>query len=218
MQQRRFFRPFLELAAVCLLAGLAGSCTDPVHDLIVRDQGPELAGFPASQYHRAGQPCVACHQDSGPAKTSFTLAGTVFAQPGTSVGIEDVTIILRDDAGSMAMVNTNCVGNFYFKKDDLDKAHPCTQDVACAVWDPVFPVIVEMSKGPLHQTMTTHINRERSCSQCHQVMPGSQGNPFGATLMSPGNIYIGSANGTAPAPATDCPVDPNAPVLGPGLQ
>jgi hypothetical protein len=170
-----------------------------VHDLQVRSLGPEIKGVPATEFHRAGQPCVACHQPSGPAKTTFTLAGTVFQKPGSFVGIEDVQIFLLDADGKMQhSVKTNCVGNFWLSADDPDPAHQ---------WDPTFPVKVAIGKTGFGMiTMNTYIDREASCNQCHADPQGGD---------SPGHIYLVDANNAnPPAPATNCNVDPTAPQLG----
>ena len=56
------------------------SCADPVLSNAVNAQGNETSGIAKGAYHRAGQPCVTCHQEGGPASNfPYTVAGTIFS-------------------------------------------------------------------------------------------------------------------------------------------
>ena len=125
MMGRSFTLPPLAMALLLLpVAAIAGACdADPVHTAAVTALGPEVAGIPKGEYHRAGQPCVTCHGGEGPASTQFVIAGTVFYGPANSsntppIGVGDVNVLLEDDSGSQFQVTTDCVGNFFIKPGD----------------------------------------------------------------------------------------------------
>jgi hypothetical protein len=149
--------------------------------------GNEAAGVPQGQYHRAGQPCTVCHGPQGPANTQFSIAGTVFAGVGNTIGVDQAQILVVDALGSSpppgALVS-NCVGNFFITPD---------------VWNPAFPVKVGISSGGVGAQMVGHIGREPSCANCHQDPPGGTG----PSLNSPGHVYV---------TVTPNPNDPNCPV------
>ncbi len=191
----------LLLPAVALVA----ACDeDPVHTAAVNALGPEVAGIPKGEYHRAGQPCVTCHGGEGPAKEVFTMGGTVFYGPAAGsnvpVGVGNATVYLEDDSQSQFQVVTNCVGNFYIQPGDWP-GHP------------QFPVTVTVQGAPentnLQVSMQSHIGRDGSCADCHQ---------YPTTLnyfQTPGLIHLSPADdpnfqGTDP----NCPVDPVPPGFG----
>ncbi len=188
----------LGLVGVSIFAFGVGSCADPVHDRQVEDLGSEVGDL--NEYHRAGQPCLTCHGSLGPATTRFSIAGTVFAAPWTSaattaVGVADVEIELVDATGAtppLGTVKTNCVGNFFVKREE---------------WDPAFPALVWIRKGAGSaglKKMQSHIGREPSCNQCHR-------DP--ASFDSPGHIFMYDAEPNTLPPA-GCPVDPVVPLRG----
>lgn len=179
-------RTLLPLAMVS--AALLGSCTgDPVHDNLVNSLGGEINGVPQGQYHRAGQPCGVCHGEQGPAKTIFTMSGTIFYGPTKAIGVDDVTVTMVDSLNSSSFTaHTNCVGNFFVTGEE---------------WTPNFPVIVKIQKGGEGATMVSHIGRETSCSNCHKDPPyyDSQGHVHLVNqTVENQNLY------TPPA----CPVNP----------
>jgi hypothetical protein len=196
---------------VVALAPVAACDMDPVHSNLVSQLGPEAAGIPKGEFHRAGQPCVVCHGDEGPASEKFSVAGTIFYGPGTMMngqllGASGVSVYIEDDTGAMlpALV-TNCVGNFWLKASD---------------YQPQFPLLVTVNgiaKGsamtsPAQQRMTSQIGREPSCGTCHQVQsypnqPGAIANYYS----TPGVIYL---TGDDPNFKGDpnCPVQPPSPV------
>jgi hypothetical protein len=180
--------------ALLILALAAGAAMpacfkDPVHNTDVSNLGPERGN--ADEYHRAGQPCVVCHGSEGPASTQFSVAGTIFSQPGDLVGVQGAQVELTDSAGTKYIATTNCVGNFYVKPSD---------------WDPHFPILVRVAKGGVSRTMTSPIGREPSCGKCHDGHL-----PNRAPLYLVDHVYLfASDEPTLPA----CPVSPD---IGGGL-
>lgn len=174
----------------------AASCTDPVLDRIVEEQGNETEGISKDEFHRAGQRCTACHQEGGEASDSpFTLAGTVFAQPNRQVGVGDAEIRLTDADGTKHTAKTNCVGNFFVKASE---------------WTPKFPVLVEVAKNGVRRSMRSPIGREADCAGCHRLaLPPAD--PFSQI----GHIYLYATDEpNAPNGDDKCPVDP----VRPGTQ
>ena len=189
------------------------ACTfDPVHQNLVDQLGPEAAGIPKGEFHRAGQPCVVCHGSEGPANEKFSIAGTIFYGPNTTgiglMGAGNVTVYIEDDNGQTVPVLTNCVGNFWIKQSDFQ---------------PAFPVQVSIA-GPNNmpfQKMITQIGREASCGMCHQVQSGlsTQPNQVVNYYQTPGVIYLTGDDPKYQGDPTTCatsPVNPPVPVgLGP---
>ena len=190
------------------LAAVAAACDeDPVHTAAVKALGPEVAGIPKSEYHRAGQACLTCHGGEGPASAQFSIAGTVFYGPGNTtpapVGVGGVTVTLEDDTQSVSPpITTDCVGNFFIRPGDWP-GHP------------QFPVLVTIAGQPENQALSAsmlgHIGRTGSCADCHQ---------YPTTLnyfQTPGVVYMTSTDdpnfqGTDP----NCPVNPVPPGFGAG--
>lgn len=191
---RRFGPLVVPLAALCALSVLAsGACTplpDPVHDQAVERLGAEPPIGPGA-LHRPGQPCGTCHGASGPAETDFSVAGTIFAGPGSLVGVEGALVELIDAAGTSppaaSGVVTNCVGNFWVRRSS---------------WNPVFPVRVVVSRGETHRPMNSEIGRAASCADCHAK---AVADPFVQT--GPVTLF---ASADPAGPPQKCPVDPNA--------
>jgi hypothetical protein len=166
-------------------AALAASCADPVHDKLVNDQGGEIAGIDPSEFHRAGQPCTVCHGTEGPAKTTFSMAGTIFFGPNASVGAEGVNVEMIDSLGSNFIAVTNCVGNFFVTPDE---------------WNPAFPILVQVQEGTGSVTpMRSQISRESSCANCHKDPPNYD---------TPGHIHTRSSDPAKPFIDPNCPVNP----------
>jgi cytochrome c551/c552 len=188
------------LATGLAALGTVAACGDPVLDQQIASFGPEKPDVPQGEFHRAGQACVACHQDGGPAGSKpFSVAGTVFAQPGSNVGIGGVTVAMTDAVGSVYTVKTNCVGNFFVPR---------------SAWDPSFPILARVWKEtiPATQTMRGAIFRERSCNKCHanppNVTPQQLARTTDPRLTLAGVIYLVQSSQPAPAPDANCPVDP----------
>ena len=169
-----------------VLAGSFAACVDPVHDQEITALGPEIAGIATSEFHRAGQPCLVCHQPSGPANTTFAVAGTIFYGPDKLVGAENVQVELVDSAGTYFTAITNCVGNFYIPPD---------------IWNPAFPLLVQIQyPGQTGATkMTGQISRDGSCAGCHKD-PQS--------FDSRGHVYAMTTEPVKPFIDQTCPVNP----------
>ena len=185
----------LLLSAAIAAAAMAPSCSDPVHDDEVNALGPEYPGIPPGEYHRAGQPCTVCHGPEGPAKTVFSVAGTIFWQPyvtangknESSIGANNVTVSLIDDNGVPVQVVTNCVGNFWISPGD---------------YNPAFPMLAAVFGDDSTQESMgeAQIGRTGSCATCHADPPNY--NALGHVYVTPGAIPAGETNVT-------CPADPN---------
>ena len=182
-------RPLLALAGVLAIATTLSCGTDPVHDGAVAAQGKEVTGIPIGEFHRAGQPCVVCHEEHGPASSSiFTVAGTIFAGPNGTVGVDGAEVDMTDSKGSKYPTKTNCVGNFKVTPDQ---------------WNPAFPILVRVAKGTAQRSMKTPIGREPSCGNCH-VNVITDENQFGSMP----HIYLFAGDDPA-GPSKDCPVNPD---------
>jgi hypothetical protein len=88
------------LCAFSVLAGCGG------HEDDDDDGGPLM---------RPGENCQSCHAPGGRARSSFTVAGTVFpsATSGSQSGISGVTVLVVDANGSQLTLQSNASGNFY---------------------------------------------------------------------------------------------------------
>jgi hypothetical protein len=157
--------PLLLLAVLAMAAG-AVACADATHDQQVQALGGEAPGVAAGPEHRPGQPCLVCHGGEGPASSSFSVAGTVYAvfketapAVGAKVQIEDVTGAVFDSP-------TNAAGNFY---------------VSTSQWQPTYPLQMQVSLMAASNQMLTHVGREGSCAACHLGTPGPA---------SPGPVYV----------------------------
>ncbi len=75
------------------MAALVG-CDEPSRDRVERELGGEAPGVPAGPLHRAGQPCVLCHD--GDAARALSLGGTVYWQEGSSVPAIGASVHLVD--------------------------------------------------------------------------------------------------------------------------
>jgi hypothetical protein len=169
------------------------SCTDPILDRTVADQGKETSGVDVGEFHRPGQHCTACHQEHGAASSSpFTLAGTIFAQPLRQVGVNSVEIRLTDADGTKFTAHTNCVGNFFIKADE---------------WVPKFPILVDIAKNGTRRSMKSPIGRASECADCH-VLTIPPADPFSNVP----HIYLFAADEPgSPDGDAQCPVDPVRP-------
>lgn len=175
---------------------LAASCTDPVLDQTVEEQGNETERIEKGEFHRVGQRCTACHQENGEASNSpFTLAGTIFASPTRQVGVGGAEVRMTDSDGTKHIAKTNCVGNFFVKPDE---------------WVPRFPILVEVAKSGARRSMRSAIGRETDCAGCHRVET-----PLPDPLSQLGHIYLFAADEPNQPNGDDlCPVDP----VRPGTQ
>jgi hypothetical protein len=155
------------VALAAVLASL--SCVDTVHEDAVQALGSEDSSVPPGPLHRPGQPCVTCHGGSGPAKTQFSTAGTVYAQDKSSKPAAGAVVIIEDVTGATYTTTTNSAGNFY---------------IPLSAFEPHYPVSVSQvssADGSQNQAMATIINRDGSCADCHS-------NPRGPTSQGP--VYL----------------------------
>jgi len=188
------------LLLAALSSALAGSCSDPVQSAAVVAEGKETSGIPKGPLHRAGQACVVCHQEGGPAGAHvFSLAGTVFASPTELVGVDKADVQITDSVGAKFVATTNCVGNFFVRPEQFA---------------PRFPVLVRVAKNRTSRTMKSPIGRDPSCGSCHKVQVNADNR-----ATSVGHIYL--FGGPEPGgPSADCQVspdlglDPNPPADG----
>lgn len=176
------------LAALAAFTMLGTACGDPVHDDLVSALGPEDSKVPIGPLHRSGQPCMACHGGRGPAKSSFSMAGTVYniPDPATKAPLAGVIVNLKDsvaflDANSKGFnATTNTAGNFFLHSDEYVPAYP------------VHVVLTHPSAPPNSgKTMYSHVGRDGSCAGCHHDPVGTE---------SPGHIYFADdATGLPPS-------------------
>jgi hypothetical protein len=172
------------LARIVLLAAcscFAISCSDPVHDQQVTSLGPENPAVSPGPNHRPGQPCLWCHGTEGPAKTVFSIGGTVYAIQGQPTPAAGAQVSIEDSQGAVQRVTANTVGNFY---------------ITPSLFQPVFPIgqmkVTRANCSSLSSQMLSVSNREGSCAACHF-------NPAGPD--SPGAIFIQyAALASAPLP------------------
>lgn len=175
----RSFVPRVGFAAIAL--AILAACADPAHDNKVSALGPEPGGSPGPT-HRPGQPCLVCHDGTGPASAKFSVAGTVYALRGQTDPISGITVQLTDALGSVISPVTNSAGNFF---------------VSFSTWAPTAPIKVALyfDKGADDEksiAMTTHIGRDGSCASCHFDPPGPT---------TPGRVYFATDPADLPGAA-----------------
>jgi hypothetical protein len=153
------------LALLTTLTALV-ACLDATHDQQVQALGAEAPGVAPGPDHRPGQPCLVCHGSEGPAKSSFSVAGTVYAVDKQSAPAVGAQVQIEDINGVAFVSPTNEAGNFY---------------VLTGQWQPTFPIQMQVSLGPVTAQMLTHAGREGSCAACHLSTSGPS---------SPGPVYV----------------------------
>jgi hypothetical protein len=153
-------------AAAILGACLAGSC-DPVHDDARSALGGEAPGISPGPLHRAGQPCLTCHDGAATDPPQFSVAGTVFLYGNSLAPAVGATLLLTDASGATASATTNAVGNFYLTP---------------GAFAPRFPLYLSrVALGSAVVSMQSHIGRNGSCAGCHADPAGPD---------SPGHVYV----------------------------
>lgn len=173
------------LGLVALVVCLPSCSSDPVKSHLIESLGGEAPGVPEGPLHRAGQPCVACHQESGPADTVFSLAGTVYQDPTSTKPLPDARIHFIDASGKTYDTGANCAGNFFVMAADYSPSWP--------VWT---SVIFGVADGqPVEVPMESPIYREGSCAMCHQ-----DGDPIEHVV----HVYFAPAQLPVPPPS-NCP-------------
>jgi hypothetical protein len=147
----------------CAIA--CAACSDPIVDDARDALGPEQAGVPKGPLHRPGQPCLVCHDDSGPGELVMSLAGTVYKYPDTLDPLSGAFVDFIDSRGRTFTAATNCAGNFFVQPAD---------------YDPHFPVWTSVRYGGVTVDMSTAIFRDGSCASCHahHVGPESAGQVY----------------------------------------
>lgn len=173
------------------------SCSDPVTSGALNALPAEDPAIPIGEYHRAGQRCVVCHDPSGPASDSpFALAGTVFAQPQNTVGVDQATVAFTDSSGSSFTVQTNCVGNFFVWRPGYGSGAP--------TWNPEFPIFVRVFKNGLALTMQGQLDASDRAPTATTTR--IQHHP--EIYSSAGHLHLYTAGDTPPPPSNACPVNP----------
>jgi hypothetical protein len=172
-----------------LLALLLAACGDPVREKAIDALGGEKPGVPAGPLHRGGEPCVLCHDGSGPGSSVFSLAGTVYQTKGAKVPLANALVKFIDQAGNKHQTGTNCAGNFFVMQADYDPAFP--------VWVKVdfgFQVTPVDPHKPVEIPMDSPIYREGSCAKCHAEQE---------SVESAGHVYLSPVEGVT-FPAVPC--------------
>jgi hypothetical protein len=141
-----------------------------------------------------------CHSKYGGAEPEMSIAGTVYATrdpvpdpndptktiPSPPVGGVQVVLYDADNTTPKKRVLTNCAGNFFVTTEEY------SADPSIATWNPAFPVYAEVQFTLKHSSgntaedqlkrsaMGTWIQRDGSCSTCHNGTPnqGSAGRIF----------------------------------------
>jgi hypothetical protein len=192
-----------------------GSCVvDPVHDNAVKVLGPETE-LAETEYHRPGQPCLTCHGARGPAKSRFSMGGTVFYLPDDEkvapTPVEGADILIRDANGADLRVRSNCKGNFFIRYCSRATCPPYNPGELTLSAEITYPFFVTVAKGGTYKQMQGHIGRDGSCAGCHRDPPfyDSPGHVF--LYSSPGDI----PGGKVPEPGPCPPAGPADPGTGP---
>ncbi len=149
-------------AAFLLLAVAALGCSDPVQSQEREALGGEVPGVPKGPLHRPGEPCLVCHDGSGPGNVVFSLAGTVYQNQDSTTPLSDALVKFVDSTGREYSTASNCAGNFFVMRDD---------------YEPTYPLWVKIQfgtagAGPVEQSMGSPIYRQGSCAYCHTAEPG----------------------------------------------
>ena len=158
----------IRLLGPAILAASAAACGDPVHDQLVASLGPETPGVPVGPLHRPGQPCLACHDGTGPAALAFATAGTVYqdASSQDSTPLVAATVQFTDFAMNTFYARTNCAGNFFIEAVDWLNGDPANN-----IPPVVFPVHIQINYGGQSTQMLSHMAKTTSCAQCHVGVP-----------------------------------------------
>lgn len=151
------------LAAIArvIVALTSGACVDPAHDGAVDALGGEAAGVAPGPRHRAGQPCLACHDGRGPGNSNFSIAGTIYATRSGAAALDGAQVTVQDATGAQRVLRTNDVGNFYIETKE---------------WSPTFPLFVRLDFNGKKKIMQTRIDLTASCGFCH-AGPRPNGDP-----------------------------------------
>jgi hypothetical protein len=162
------------VACVVLAALLCVSACDPVIDQKIAALPGEQPGVRPGPRHRAGQPCLLCHDGELGDPREFSVAGTVYERQGTTIAAGGATVSLTDSNGNGYDAVTNDVGNFYISPFEFK---------------PVYPLQVDVHYRGERATMRSVIGRDGACATCHA-------DP--ASAASPGHVYVALDDGGVP--------------------
>lgn len=179
-------------ACLALAAGTGSGCTDPVRDQQIAALGDDTE--PPGPDHRAGQPCLLCHSDGGPASSkAFAIAGTVWASasPGAK-GKEGIVVQFIDARGGAPAqpAETGPSGNFYVPIADWP-------NIAFPIRTALYRSDSDIDSAPITK-MNSLINREGSCNFCHRTNidpddyddDDAKKKAIESTTSSAGQIYV----------------------------
>ncbi|APR82051.1 Hypothetical protein A7982_07400 [Minicystis rosea] len=150
-------RQSLSFLAGALVLAASAACGDPARSNAADALGPEVAGVEEGPLHRAGQPCLVCHD--GSRSRPFSLAGTVYLTPDSDAPAVGAAVRWVDAEGRSAEARTNCAGNFFVLPEDFT---------------PTYPLWVSVTVGSLEVAMDSPINGNGSCAHCHGLSTGPQ--------------------------------------------
>lgn len=180
------------------------ACSDPVRSNAIDKLGGEQPGVPAGPLHRPGQPCVLCHDGSGPGNIVLAFGGTVYQKQDTSTPMVGAIVHFRDSVGAEYRTATNCAGNFFIVDGDYNPTWPVFVKVeyALTVVTPAGPQTVVLNPrmtSPIYNTDGSTVAglRDRSCANCHSDPPSPT---------SEGHVYLAPQGGASiPFPQVSCP-------------
>jgi hypothetical protein len=160
--------------ALLLLAVMLMAC-DPVRSDAVTALGGETNGTQPGPLHRAGQPCLLCHDGSLGDPEEFSIAGTVFVMPADKTPAVGAQVHITAADQTKKTFTTNAAGNFY---------------VTPTQWSPAFPLQVSVDYQGQTLEMDSTVGRDGACASCHSEPAGPD---------SPGQVYAVSIDaGVAP--------------------
>jgi hypothetical protein len=158
-----------------LALALAQVDCDPVQDDAVSALGGETNGTQPGPLHRAGQPCLLCHDGAFGNPEEFSVAGTVFKTPEAKAAAVGAQVAITAADQTKKTFTTNAAGNFY---------------VTANQWRPQFPLQISVDYQGQTLNMDSMVGQEGACAGCHFDPTGPD---------SPGHVYAISADaGVAP--------------------
>jgi hypothetical protein len=183
-----FLRACLRVAPIAFVVAMSVGACDPVVDDAIAALGPENPLVRRGPEHRPGQPCLLCHDGALGDPPAFSVAGTIYETPSSTVGVQGATITLVDSSGSRrpyVTQPTNDAGNFY---------------VTPSEWTPTFPIttIAVTSAKAGFATMKSSIGRSASCATCHFPPNGPPGSSPAWGPDTPGQVVIVEDDGGTP--------------------
>jgi hypothetical protein len=150
---------------------LALAACDPVSADAVAALGGETSGTRPGPLHRAGQPCLLCHDGAFGDPVEFSLAGTVFVTPNARTPARDANVEITAADQTVTTLTSNAAGNFY---------------IEASRYRPQFPLQVKVTYQSQTVTMASSIGRDGACASCHA-------DP--ADRDSPGHVYAEPVDG-----------------------